>query len=155
MRGKLTALSDICSPFSFSRPLFRTLSSLPPSVFQPSCHVFRGSLLVCFLLFGFSSISDSFPSSLSIHLYFHLLHFPLALAGVPSLQGLATHRGSLHCEGCARIRCVRACVRFGVCLIFFRCFVGREKTTNLALFPALFLSPLLEVDAFLKRFDLA
>lgn len=62
---------------------------------------------------------------------------------------------ALHCEGCARIRCVRACVRFGVCLIFFRCFVGREKTTNLALFPALFLSPLLEVDAFLKRFDLA
>ena len=133
-------------------------SSLTPSFLSPSPRapaslysslnravVFWGSLLVCFLLFGFSLRRWFFPQLspsifISIRLFFFFL-FPLALTGVPSLQGLADGYFPLHCS-------VRPAHGLDVCVcligrgfdfFFFFFSVGRENMTNPTLFPALFL----------------
>lgn len=91
-----------------------------------------------------------FSSALHIHLYFHLLllfhffFFPLALTGVPLLQGLAEGYYSLHYSMRAGHRLdVRACVCVGLVVCFFFsclfCSVGKERNENAALFPGFFI----------------
>lgn len=96
--------------------------------FSPSLNravVFWGSPLVCFLLFGFSPITESIPRSLSLSLHPSL--FPSASFFPPGAYWCSLITGAcrqllpaaLLCEGCAQIRCARVCVCDWVCIWFF------------------------------------
>lgn len=100
-------------------------------------------------------LSPILSSALHIHLYFHLLllfhFFPLALTGVPLLQGLAEGYYPLHYSMRAGHRLdVRACVCDWLYMFFFFsffCSVGKERNEEPCIISRLFYS-VMEANAF-------
>lgn len=124
--GRLSILISLTALKTHSGPI---LLAPPLWAFFPFCRaaVFWGSLLVCFLLFGFSSVADSFPSSLqSPSLFPPASFFPWRLLVFPHYRGSPMANFALHCsEGWVKIR--RMCVDVIRCVFHFFLFFTWQK----------------------------